>query len=128
MRKHPWYAAIVAANSTILKTLLPHIACRIRCYPLQRQRISQCLLTPHTGPRKSPIRFTRSIIHLSRKHAAPLYTTANSIQVCVVLAIKMLTGHLRCEFMKIVHTNTITYKNNKQSFDYVYMQIICTFS
>ena len=30
--------------------------------------------------------------------------------------------------MKIVYTNTITYKNNKQSFDYVYMQTICTFS
>ena len=72
---------------------------------------------------------------LHTKHNPPFpqtrrspYTTANSLQVCVVLAIKMLTGHLRCEFMKIVYTNTITYKNNKQSFDYVYMQIICTFS
>lgn len=63
-----------------------------------------------------------------REQANPLYAATSSLKKCLAQAIKMLTVHLRGGYLKFVHTNIITYKNNKQCFNYVYIQVICIFS
>ncbi len=124
---HPLHGPHAAVSFTISKILLPHISAASVAPRFRASASARASSRPTLAPGRAQSASQKVSIHISRKYAYPLHS-ASFLQACGVLVIKTLTWHLRSEFMKFVHTNTITYRNNKQSFNYVYTQIICTSS